>query len=101
MPNEELGRRWQQMEVPIELFDGPYARRRSQLDELVVVPRGEMLEMDAGGGELEGGERPPMSKAASLYRVLAACQAPPLALSLQAGSKSRWGLGSTLPQRQA
>ena len=56
LPNEELGRRWQQMEVPIELFDGPYARRRSQLDELVVVPRGEMLEMDAGGGELEGGE---------------------------------------------
>jgi hypothetical protein len=56
LPNEELGHRWQQMEVPIELFDGPYARRRSQLDELVVVPRGEMLEMDAGGGELEGGE---------------------------------------------
>ena len=55
LPGEEHGRRWQQMEVPLERFDGPYARRSTQLDELVVVPGGEMLEMDAGG-ELEGGE---------------------------------------------
>ena len=55
LPGEEHGRRWQQMEVPLERFDGPYARRRTELDELVVVPGGEMLEMDAGG-ELEGGE---------------------------------------------
>ena len=52
LPGEEHGRRWQQMEVPLELFDGPDARRSTLLDELLVVPRGEMLEMDhAGGGE--------------------------------------------------
>lgn len=47
-PGEEHGRRWQQMEVPLELFDAPHAQRSTQLGELLLVPRGESLAKGTG-----------------------------------------------------
>ena len=43
VPGEEHGRRWQQMEVPLERFDAPHAQRSTQLGELLLVPGGESL----------------------------------------------------------